>query len=42
MQDEIEDIHRFWFADLDEQGMSPPEQQAMWFKSSEETDQLCR
>jgi uncharacterized protein (DUF924 family) len=39
---QIEEIHQFWFACLDEQGMSPAEQNALWFKSSQETDQLCR
>ncbi|MBT6126537.1 MAG: DUF924 family protein, partial [Halieaceae bacterium] len=39
---QIEEIHQFWFASLDEQGMSPAEQNALWFKSSQETDQLCR
>ena len=41
MHDAIKDIHEFWFATLDEQGMSPPEQYALWFKSGPETDQLC-
>lgn len=38
----IDEIHQFWFASLDERGMSPVEQNALWFKSSEETDQICR
>ncbi|MEP4147124.1 MAG: DUF924 family protein [Halioglobus sp.] len=41
MLEEIEGIHEFWFGSLDELGMSPPEQNALWFKSSAETDQLC-
>ncbi len=39
---EVDEIHQFWFASLDERGMSPAEQNTLWFKSSQETDQLCR
>ena len=42
MLDDIDELHTFWFGDLDERGMSAPEQNTLWFKSSEETDQLCR
>lgn len=41
MLEEIDGIHEFWFGSLDELGMSPPEQNALWFKSSAETDRLC-
>ena len=41
MADDIDDIHRFWFGQLDAQGMSPPAQQALWFKSSAQTDATC-
>ena len=42
MLDDIDELHTFWFGELDERGMSAPEQNTLWFKSSEETDQLCR
>jgi len=38
MADDIDDIHRFWFGLLGAQGMSRPAQQALWFKSSAQTD----
>jgi uncharacterized protein (DUF924 family) len=38
----IDAILTFWFGTLNEQGMCAPEQHALWFKSSETTDQLCR
>ena len=42
MTQSIDAILAFWFGTLDEHGMCAPEQQARWFKSSDETDQLCR
>lgn len=42
MTNEIGPILTFWFGTLDEQGMPAPEQHALWFKSSDKTDQLCR
>ncbi|MEP5567164.1 MAG: DUF924 family protein [Halioglobus sp.] len=42
MPEDIDDILTFWFGGLDELGMSAPEQNTLWFKSSEETDRLCQ
>ena len=42
MTESIDAILTFWFGTLDEQGMCKPEQHALWFKSSDKTDQLCR
>lgn len=42
MDREVTAILDFWFGPLDADGMSLPAQQAMWFKSSAETDALCR
>ncbi len=35
-------ILQFWFGDLDDDGLCAPEQNALWFKSSVETDELIR
>lgn len=32
----------FWFGDIDQNGMSAPQQQALWFKKSAETDSAIR
>jgi uncharacterized protein (DUF924 family) len=37
----INAILDFWFGELDDRGLSPPEQHALWFKSSADTDQYC-
>lgn len=42
MAEVINDILGFWFGALDEQGLSLPEQNSLWFKASEITDQRCR
>lgn len=42
MASDIDELHSFWFGQLDTQGMSPQAQQARWFKSSEDTDEHCR
>ncbi|MEH6571123.1 MAG: DUF924 family protein [Halioglobus sp.] len=42
MTKSIDAILTFWFGTLNEQGLCAPEQHALWFKSSDKTDQLCR
>ncbi|PLW68374.1 DUF924 family protein [Pseudohalioglobus lutimaris] len=42
MAGDIDEVHAFWFGELDAQGMSPQARQALWFRSSAETDELCR
>ncbi|MEH6582734.1 MAG: DUF924 family protein [Halioglobus sp.] len=32
----------YWFGNLDDSGLCAPSQQALWFKSSDATDQHCR
>jgi len=39
---DIDNIHAFWFGDLDASGMSPGDRQKLWFKPSPETDEECR
>jgi len=41
MQAEIEEIHEFWFAALDDEGMCNPSKHALWFTASAETDKHC-
>lgn len=42
MTEAVNNILSFWFGELDEQGISAPEQHSLWFKSSPETDQRCK
>lgn len=42
MDPAIDDIHQFWFGDLDATGMCAPEKSQLWFRKSVDTDQLCR
>ena len=42
MDPAIDDIHQFWFGDLDATGMCAPEKSQLWFRKSLDTDQLCR
>ncbi len=42
MAGDIDEVHAFWFGELDAQGMSPQARQALWFRSSAETDEQCR
>jgi uncharacterized protein (DUF924 family) len=42
MMDLIEEIHEFWFGELDEQGFCAGDRQALWFGASAETDANCR
>ena len=37
----IDDILMFWFGPLSNEGLSKPEQQGLWFKSSADTDKKC-
>jgi len=38
----IDDIHAFWFGELDETGMCVADRNPLWFASSAETDETCR
>ena len=42
MDPAIEDIHSFWFGELDDAGMCQPQQRQLWFKKSDNTDRVCR
>jgi uncharacterized protein (DUF924 family) len=42
MTDTLNSILQFWFGELDDDGLCGPEQNALWFKSSAETDRLIR
>ena len=42
MTEAIEEIHEFWFGELDDTGLAAPERNALWFNSSGETDGECR
>lgn len=42
MTEEISEIHRFWFGQLDEAGISDAAHQSLWFASGEELDHQLR
>ncbi|MFV8818674.1 DUF924 family protein [Haliea sp. E17] len=42
IEQDIGNIHDFWFGELDSQGLSPPDRQRLWFGGLTETDALCR
>ncbi|MDX1733072.1 MAG: DUF924 family protein [Halioglobus sp.] len=42
MEDTIEDIHHFWFGELDENGMCCAAQHSLWFTRSDATDATVR
>ena len=42
MDSAIDDIHDFWFGELDDAGMCSPKQRELWFKKSGATDRICR
>ncbi len=42
MDPAIDDIHRFWFGELDDTGLCKPQQRQLWFRKSDDTDRLCR
>lgn len=42
MQSAIDEIHAYWFGELDETGLAAPDRHALWFKQSDETDTQCR
>jgi uncharacterized protein (DUF924 family) len=42
MDPAIDDIHRFWFGELDDNGLCAPQQRRLWFRKSDDTDRLCR
>ena len=41
-KDAIDNIHRFWFGQLDDRGLSPPELNSLWFTKSAATDDQIR
>ncbi|MEH6634896.1 MAG: DUF924 family protein [Halioglobus sp.] len=42
MNENINAIHAFWFGELDATGLCLTDHHALWFKSSEQTDDSCR
>jgi len=40
--DTIEEIHEFWFGELDDNGLCASDRHALWFGASEVTDAQCR
>ncbi len=38
----IDDIHDFWFGELDARGMSPGDRRKLWFRGGAEHDERCR
>lgn len=42
MQAAIDEIHAYWFGELDEMGLAAPERHALWFTPSSRTDACCR
>jgi uncharacterized protein (DUF924 family) len=38
VENDIADIHQFWFGQLDENGLAAPQQQRLWFSATAETD----
>ncbi len=42
MKSAIDEIHAYWFGELDETGHAPPGRHSLWFKASAETDADCR
>jgi uncharacterized protein (DUF924 family) len=38
----IDDIHAFWFGELDETGMCIADRNPLWFSSNSRTDETCR
>jgi len=40
--DTIEEIHDFWFGELDAQGVCKTDRHGRWFGADEETDRVCR
>jgi uncharacterized protein (DUF924 family) len=42
MQAAIEEIHDYWFGELDDRGLCREDRNALWFTAREETDADCR
>ena len=42
MQAAIEDIHDYWFGQLDDRGLCREDRNALWFTAREENDAVCR
>lgn len=42
MTQDIDDIHAFWFGELDEAGMCSADRNSLWFAANPEADASCR
>jgi len=42
MTEAIDEIHAFWFGELDETGLCVADRNPLWFNSSVQTDETCR
>ena len=42
MKSAIDEIHAYWFGELDETGHAQPGRHSLWFKASAETEADCR
>jgi len=42
MNPAIDEIHAYWFGELDERGMAEASRQKLWFQSSRDDDDYCR
>lgn len=42
MESTIKEILAFWFGELDQHGLCDPRQHDLWFRKSDDTDQLCK
>lgn len=42
MQTAIEEIHGYWFGELNDRGLCKEDRNALWFTAREETDAVCR
>ena len=42
MADTIEEVHDFWFGELDDDGLCVTNRHGRWFGADEETDRVCR
>lgn len=42
MANAIDEIHDYWFGELDDTGMADPSRDKLWFQSTEADDEFCR
>lgn len=42
MANTMEEIHNFWFGELDDAGLCATDHHSLWFGASEQTDETCR